>query len=160
MSTCSSLRLKTLIILCLLPLIHACDRGAHSAHTKASDKVLGENNLKKDVPAHWEMTQVTDGNIFAAKFSCNKPPHVGDFQVCHLALTNEGKIVSGAKVSIDGGMKAHGHGLPTTPQVRAAEIPGQYIIEGLKFSMPGEWIVGFKIVLNERPDQVIFTFSI
>ena len=50
----------------------------------------------------------------------------------------DGQPVTGATVTIDGGMPAHNHGLPTTPQV--TEVGGgDYRVDGVKFQMPGQW---------------------
>ena len=58
--------------------------------------------------------------------------------------TTDGMPVTGADIRVDGGMPAHGHGLPTQPVVR--EIgEGNYLVEGLKFSMTGYWEMWFEI---------------
>lgn len=46
---------------------------------------------------------------------------------------------SGLRLAIDGEMPDHGHGLPTSPRIRATDEPGRYRLEGLRFSMPGYW---------------------
>lgn len=51
----------------------------------------------------------------------------------------KGAPVAGAKVAVDGGMRAHGHGLPTQPQVIETERPGIYRMEGVQFTMQGDW---------------------
>lgn len=124
----------------------------------------GDNNSSNFERSYkpWVLSQNTDQQVFAVKFSCKEKPFVGDFQQCYLGLKRSNQTVSDANISIDGGMKAHGHGLPTSPEVIATDTPGKYKIEGLKFSMPGEWIVGFKIDLDNPAltDQVIFKLSI
>ena len=66
--------------------------------------------------------------------------------------TVDGKPVTGAEIDVDGGMPAHAHGLPTQPVVR--EIgDGDYLVEGLKFSMTGHWEMWFEIKadgINEK----------
>lgn len=58
--------------------------------------------------------------------------------------TKGGEPVIGAEVDADGGMPAHRHGLPTQPVVR--EIGnGDYLVEGIKFSMTGHWEMWFEI---------------
>ena len=53
------------------------------------------------------------------------------------ADSNQG--VSPVRVVVGGGMEAHGHGLPTQPQVTEHLGDGQYQLEGLKFNMAGSW---------------------
>jgi hypothetical protein len=67
--------------------------------------------------------------------------------------------VTGAHIRLSGGMRAHGHGLPTRPLVQELEI-GRYIVKGLKFSMPGSWELQFDIEVDEYADQVRLEFII
>ena len=58
--------------------------------------------------------------------------------------TADAKPVENASIKVDGGMPAHNHGLPTQPVV--SEIGnGDYLVEGLKFSMTGHWEMWFEI---------------
>ena len=58
--------------------------------------------------------------------------------------TADAKPVENASIKVDGGMPAHNHGLPTQPVV--SEIGnGNYLVEGLKFSMTGHWEMWFEI---------------
>ncbi len=69
--------------------------------------------------------------------------------------TLDGKPVENAAVTVNGGMPAHRHGLPTRPQ--ASEIGhGDYIVEGLKFSMTGLWEMWFEIETDQATDKVKF----
>ena len=47
-------------------------------------------------------------------------------------------------------------GLPTQPEIVKGIGPGNYIIDGLKFSMPGWWVVTFHIEAGEMMDNVTF----
>lgn len=69
----------------------------------------------------------------------------------------DGSPVFGATVKIDGGMPEHGHGLPTAPQVEPAAEPGHYVIKGMKFSMPGWWVLKLDIRAPDgRTDKITF----
>lgn len=73
--------------------------------------------------------------------------------------TVDGSPVEQATISVYGGMPAHKHGLPTQPEV--TEISnGDYLVEGLKFSMTGLWQMWFDIQVNELSDKVKFTFEL
>jgi len=60
-------------------------------------------------------------------------------------MTPDGKSVQKAEVSVDGGMPAHGHGLPTAPRVTEYLGDGKYLVEGVRFNMAGWWQVKFAI---------------
>jgi len=70
--------------------------------------------------------------------------------------TADGQPVTDAVISVDGDMPEHGHGLPTRPEVTLDLGQGEYLVEGLKFSMPGWWIMEFDIKTQEGEDSVTF----
>jgi hypothetical protein len=70
-----------------------------------------------------------------------------------------GQPVRDARVTVLGAMPAHAHGLPTTPVVSAVG-DGRYRVEGLKFHMPGAWIVAFRIEASAGIDAVSFALDL
>jgi hypothetical protein len=74
--------------------------------------------------------------------------------------TANGQVVENAQIMVDGDMPQHGHGLPTRPQVTQYLGNGDYRVEGLKFHMPGWWIVQFKIDTGDQTDQVTFNLML
>ncbi|HET6566766.1 MAG TPA: FixH family protein [Rhodothermales bacterium] len=74
--------------------------------------------------------------------------------------TPDGRPVEGATITVDGGMPEHGHGLPTKPQVTRSLGGGDYLVEGMKFQMPGWWVVQFKVTSPEGSDTVSFNLSL
>lgn len=67
-----------------------------------------------------------------------------------------GEPVAGARIAVDGGMPQHGHGYPTQPRVTKELGGGRYLIEGMKFSMPGWWELKLKIDSPAGVDDVTF----
>jgi cytochrome c peroxidase len=64
----------------------------------------------------------------------------------HVERTDDAPLALLA-LSVDGGMPAHGHGLPSAPRVRSAN--GQdFVIEGLRFNMAGRWEL--RVLLSDR----------
>ena len=55
--------------------------------------------------------------------------------------TVDGDVVEDAEVSIEGGMPAHDHGLPTQPRVTEYLGAGNYRVQGIRFHMSGEWLL-------------------
>jgi hypothetical protein len=72
----------------------------------------------------------------------------------------EGQLVENATITVDGDMPQHGHGLPTRPQVTRYLGNGDYLVEGLKFHMPGWWVVDFQIEAGGQQDQVRFNLPL
>ncbi len=72
----------------------------------------------------------------------------------------KGRPVSGARIKVEGDMPEHGHGMPTEPQV-VQELPdGKYIIDGMKFQMPGWWVVKLHIDGPDGKDTVVFQLDL
>lgn len=67
-----------------------------------------------------------------------------------------GEAVQGARISVDGGMPQHGHGFPTQPRVTKELGDGRYLLEGMKFSMPGWWEIKLKLATASGEDEVTF----
>ncbi len=71
-----------------------------------------------------------------------------------------GTEVNNATVTVVGDMPEHGHGLPTQPEVTAMGAGGMYRIDGMKFQMPGWWIVTISVMANGVHDNVSFNLNI
>ena len=67
-----------------------------------------------------------------------------------------GAPVQAAEIAVDGGMPRHGHGLPTAPAVTQALGDGRYLIEGMKFNMPGWWEIELHVDGRAGADTVTF----
>jgi hypothetical protein len=59
--------------------------------------------------------------------------------------SSDGSPVEHAVIAIDGGMPQHGHGLPTSPEITQELGGGRYLIEGMKFNMPGWWTLTVEV---------------
>jgi hypothetical protein len=71
-----------------------------------------------------------------------------------------GQPVKGARIIVSGDMPEHGHGLPTQPEVTKEVEDGLYLVEGMKFQMPGWWVVTFQISAAEGQDSVTFNLFV
>lgn len=77
----------------------------------------------------------------------------------HINIPN-GAAVAGANIDVDGGMPQHGHGFPTQPRVTKDLGGGDYLLEGVKFSMSGWWVMELKIHSPQGDDTVTFNIVI
>ena len=73
--------------------------------------------------------------------------------------TTDGKPVTDATIKVGGGMPTHNHGFPTQPEVTKQIKDGVYLIEGVKFSMRGPWILFLDITSNNKTDSVAFDIN-
>jgi len=70
--------------------------------------------------------------------------------------TPSGERLDDALIRVDGDMPEHGHGLPTRPEVTAYLGNGDYRVEGMKFQMPGWWVMDFDITVDGQSDLAQF----
>jgi hypothetical protein len=107
-------------------------------------------------------TRPSDGGNFRVSYKSDIIPV--PVNVIHgwtlTVVTADGKPVKDAVVSIDGDMPQHGHGLPTQPEVTQELSDGEYLVEGIKFSMPGWWVMKFHIRTMEQEDDVTFNLMV
>jgi len=75
--------------------------------------------------------------------------------ILHVA-TPDGAAVEGASITVGGDMPAHGHGMPTQPEVTADLGGGDYRVEGMAFQMGGYWIIDVTVTAGGETDLIRF----
>ncbi len=86
-----------------------------------------------------------------------EPIVINKLHAWEIRLTQpSGQPVTGARIAVDGGMPQHHHGFPTQPRVTKELGDGRYLIEGMKFSMPGWWEIKLTIEGEQGTDNVTF----
>ncbi len=65
-----------------------------------------------------------------------------------------GMPVVNARITLDGGMPQHDHGLPTQPAVSPGGRAGEYRVAGIRFHMPGDWLISITIENEQHRDTV------
>jgi hypothetical protein len=89
-----------------------------------------------------------------------KPLELGRMHAWTASInTTDGKPVTNASIRVGGGMPTHNHGFPTEPEMTKQLEPGIYLIEGLKFSMRGPWIIILDITVDGKTDSVAFDIN-
>jgi len=74
--------------------------------------------------------------------------------------TVDGQPVKDAEITVNGNMPEHGHGLPTQPKVTKNFGDGTYLVEGIKFSMPGWWTMTFTVKAAGKTDNSVFNLQL
>jgi lipopolysaccharide/colanic/teichoic acid biosynthesis glycosyltransferase len=119
---------------------------------------------KNSTPAtpDFATTRTSDRRLYKVSFkSALEPIPINEIHTWTIHLeTSVGKPVENAKISVDGLMPEHGHGLPTEPQITNYLGNGDYTVEGMKFQMTGWWQVNFHIATNGQSDKVTFNLML
>jgi len=111
--------------------------------------------------AHAVSVKSQDGHYIVSLFSNEYPIPLAKIHqwIVHVETTN-GNPVESANVFVFGGMPLHQHGFPTKPKVRGHVGNGDYLVEGIKFSMMGHWEMRFNIKENDKRDRVVFDINL
>lgn len=120
----------------------------------------GHEHKMTTAPADLDLSakKTTENNLYQVSYrSTIAPVPINRIHAWELTVqAPDGSPVSGAVISLDGDMPEHGHGLPTKPEVTEELEGGRYLVEGMKFSMPGWWVIKFNIKSGGREDSVTF----
>ncbi len=72
----------------------------------------------------------------------------------------DGAPVALRDLVLDGGMPAHGHGLPTAPVIVPTDVPGAFVAQGVRFNMPGRWELRVLAVDERGTDSAVFPVEV
>lgn len=112
-------------------------------------------------PKLYEPTQVSAAQLYTITFTPAESIKVGKLHSWKIqVVTANGTPVDSAKITVDGGMPQHGHGLPTRPLVSKSLDDGNYLVEGMKFNMGGWWVVKFQVAGAQGSDVVTFNLKL
>lgn len=108
-----------------------------------------------------DYSAISVGGLQIEIFSTLSPVAINQIHSWQIRITDDRKqIVANAQVSVTGGMPDHNHGLPTQPQVTSQLEGGFYVLEGVRFHMPGRWQIIVSIKLAGEEDRAIIDFQL
>jgi|TARA_B100001059_G_scaffold62660_1_gene58546 hypothetical protein len=94
-------------------------------------------------------------------FSQLNPVVINRIHSWELVLTGADESpVTGAEIAVTGGMPDHDHGLPTLPVVTRETSPGRYLLEGVRFHMPGRWQLTLTITSPQGDEIGLLDFEL
>jgi hypothetical protein len=105
---------------------------------------------------------VSDSGLFRVSFRSELDPIVINrihSWVLHVE-DEHGAPVASATITVTGGMPSHNHGLPTAPRVTQELTTGEYVLEGMRFHMRGQWIIEITINANDEQDVVVIPLEL
>ena len=112
-------------------------------------------------PKLYEPTQVSATQLYKVTMTPAESIKVGKLHSWNIrVMTADGTPVDSAKITVDGGMPQHGHGLPTRPLVTKQLGDGRHLVEGMKFNMGGWWVVKFEVASAQGSDIVTFNLKL
>ncbi len=117
--------------------------------------------VKQEGAESWRCAGVSDtGNVRVYLTPLVKEVPLRKFHTWAVRIEAvDGTPLAVTRVMVDGGMPDHGHGLPTKPRVIKSKAVGEFLIEGLKFHMPGLWNLD---IILQQPfyDKVSFSVTL
>ena len=129
-------------------------------------KAMGHEHAMMNAPPPKDLDtstmKVTANNAFNVMYkSTNGHIRINRIHSWELTIKDaDGQPVNDAMVTVVGDMPEHGHGLPTQPEITKVGTGGLYRVDGMKFTMPGWWVVTVSVMVNGVHDSVSFNLNI
>lgn len=102
-----------------------------------------------------ELTATTASGVRLEVFSDLSPLALNRIHSWHIRLQDAaGRPYAAHRLELSGGMPEHDHGLPTAPAASSTGNPGEFLLEGMRFHMPGRWLLDFTLVGPQGTETV------
>ncbi|MFP4071853.1 MAG: FixH family protein [Desulfovibrionales bacterium] len=137
---------------------------AQQGHTHADGH--GHDHGHGDMKTPQEIDTSTTTTSEKGRYQVSYEPEPGNIPIGSIhswrirILDASGNPANPAKIVVDGSMPDHGHGLPTQPQVTEDLGNGYHLVEGVKFSMPGWWVMEVQIYTGSEYDTATFNLML
>jgi len=153
----SQIRKLTLISLLLLVALFTVACGSNKAEETPTPEMTAMAMPDASDELDLATTKLTEDGAFQVTVSNNLDPlslnEIHSWTV-HVE-TADGQALEKAEITVGGGMPEHNHGFPTAPEI-TEESGGDYLLEGVKFSMAGWWELKLDITAGDQTDSVTF----
>ena len=105
---------------------------------------------------------VSGNGLYRLSYSSNLSPiRINRLHSWNIRLeTMDGHGVERAEFDVNGGMPIHDHGLPTEPRVTREIGDGDYLLEGVRFHMRGDWELVISVNSAAGSDTVVVKLTI
>lgn len=108
----------------------------------------------------WESRSQPPGLVIHAN-SRQSPLPLNQMHQWEIQVTDaQGEPIDNADIDVSGGMPEHDHGLATSPRITQRLGDGKYLLEGMRFHMPGLWKLDFTITVDHQQYKVEQTFTL
>jgi hypothetical protein len=152
-----------ILTLIVVSLSAACSIG-EVEDSAGMDNDAGTSSMKMDIPSDLDTStsKMSNGELFEVTVSSNMEPLVlNEIHSWTVHIDDaDGQAVEGAEIGVAGGMPQHNHGFPTEPRITEELGAGDYLLEGVKFSMAGWWEMKLDINSGSSSDTVVFNIII
>jgi hypothetical protein len=106
-----------------------------------------------------DLSGVTDSGLKIEIYSELSPLRINQIHSWRVRiLDSDSKSVLVEQLQIMGGMPEHNHGLPTQPQVTSRLVNGDYLLQGVRFHMQGNWQLNIDLQFNGVKDSALIEF--
>jgi hypothetical protein len=147
---------NALLVVSLSAVLPAIAQDAVTGDIPASGETSSEAPVRDTSPDSSTTLMSQQGHYRVSYQSKTEPIPLNRIHSWTLHLeTADGEAVDDAQIAIYGGMPSHKHGFPTAPRVTQGLGNGNYRVEGLKFSMSGQWELWLNIRAGGQTDKAV-----
>lgn len=155
--------IQTVLLTCMasLPVANAKHIDPNVVHPPLTG--IHKNHLRnRPATIDTATTQLSGAGHFVVTYkSIPEPVPLSRIHRAIIHVTDKtGKAITNADIKLKGDMPEHGHGMATEPVITPGDNAGDYIIQGLKFQMPGWWELVLEISTSSNSDSVRFNIDL
>lgn len=119
------------------------------------------NRMSPPADLDYSLSHLSEAGLYQVTLTPSADPvPVGQMHAWLVEVTGAAGEKLDAAVNFDGGMPQHGHGLPTVPRVTGRDAQGRYIVGGVRFNMPGWWVLEVDVEGAAGTDTASFNLAL
>lgn len=118
------------------------------------------NLLQEPLPENLDERQEIDGKSFRVSYAADTPdgkPPLGKMHAWTISIEPKQPVADVLRLSVEGDMPQHLHGLPTSIEVVRLE-GNRFALRGMKFHMVGWWRLKFTVSDGTTSEDFLFQF--
>ena len=93
-------------------------------------------------------------------YSDLNPLVINRIHTWHIRILDAQGAYLPAQLNLSGGMPEHDHGMPTAPQITGQLENGDYLLEGMRFHMPGAWQLLIELIIDDTAQTAVIDFNL
>ncbi len=159
-TSCSRCRAALAVLSAFAVFVAACDAGP--AVSPADSPTAAALDSSTASETRFPLEGETEAGLYRVTVRPAREPlrlHEMHDWVVGIELAGPDSPVPSA-VQFDGGMPSHGHGFPTRPRVTRNLGGGEFLVEGVRFHMPGAWVVSVTVSSGTSSDRVVWPLEV
>lgn len=157
----SRFTLKLVSVISVVGIVSGCQE-PHDGHARLEEATASDSASISSASNDNHYFSESENGLYRAEiWPVSGKIDIGKLHSWQLRIGNANEQpVSDLRVEIGGGMKGHGHGLPTQPRLTKALGNSEFLMEGFRFNMDGLWTISLQVGSSSGVDRLNFQIQV